>query len=215
MSCAKAAVLDLGGRVLALQLAGHLGGGVERRAEAVADLVEHAFVDRPRGDVPLGLADELLQLELDGDELLDLLVGELEGLDDDALGDLLGAGLDHDDGVGGAGDDQVHVGLVLELLERGVDDQLAVDAADVHRADGAAERDVADRERRGGAERREHVVGVSKSTDSVVATMWTSFMKPLGNSGRIGRSIWRAARIAFSLGRDSRLMKPPGILPAA
>ena len=40
-------------------------------------------------------------------------------------------------------------------------------------------------------------------------------MKPLGNSGRMGRSIWRAARIAFSLGRDSRLMKPPGILPAA
>ncbi len=29
----------------------------------------------------------------------------------------------------------------------------------------------------------------SKSTDSVVATMWISFMKPLGNSGRMGRSI--------------------------
>ncbi len=40
-------------------------------------------------------------------------------------------------------------------------------------------------------------------------------MKPFVNSGRMGRSIWRAVRIAFSLGRDSRLMKPPGILPAA
>ena len=56
----------------------------------------------------------------------------------------LRAGLDHDDGVGGAGDDEVHVRLVLELLERRVDDQLAVDTPDVHGADGAAERDVAD-----------------------------------------------------------------------
>ena len=55
----------------------------------------------------------------------------------------------------------------------------------------------------------------SRSVESTVATTWTSFMKPLGNSGRMGRSIWRAARIAFSLGRDSRLMNPPGILPAA
>src|SRR6185503_2957174 len=36
-----------------------------------------------------------------------------------------------------------------------------------------------------------------------------------GKSGRIGRSVCRAARIAVSDGRDSRLMKPPGILPAA
>ncbi len=43
----------------------------------------------------------------------------------------------------------------------------------------------------------------------------TSFMKPLGNDGRMGRSIWRAVRVALSLGRDSRLMNPPGILPAA
>ena len=94
--------------------------------------LEHALVDRPLGEVPLGLADELLQLELHGDELLDLVVGKAQGLDDDALGDFLGAGLDHDDGVGGAGDDEVHVGLVLQLLERRIDHQLAVDAADVH-----------------------------------------------------------------------------------
>ena len=31
----------------------------------------------------------------------------------------------------------------------------------------------------------------------------------------MGRSVRRAARIAASDGRDSRLMKPPGILPAA
>jgi len=31
----------------------------------------------------------------------------------------------------------------------------------------------------------------------------------------MGRSIWRAVNVAFSLGRASRLKKPPGILPAA
>src|ERR1035437_4466060 len=43
----------------------------------------------------------------------------------------------------------------------------------------------------------------------------TSFMKPFGNDGLMGRSICRAVRVALSLGRDSRLMNPPGILPAA
>src|SRR5919204_325099 len=42
-----------------------------------------------------------------------------------------------------------------------------------------------------------------------------SLAQPFGQSGRIGRSIMRAVRIAFSVGRPSRLKKPPGILPAA
>ena len=41
----------------------------------------------------------------------------------------------------------------------------------------------------------------------------TSDLYPLGNSGRIGRSVRRAARVAASVGRPSRLMNPPGILP--
>jgi hypothetical protein len=44
---------------------------------------------------------------------------------------------------------------------------------------------------------------------------WTSFWNPSGKSGRIERSMMRAERISLSLGRPSRLMKPPGILPAA
>lgn len=51
------------------------------------------------------------------------------------------------------------------------------------------------------------------STDSVVATTCTSLRIPLGNSGRSGRSIRREVKMAFSVGRPSRLMKPPGILP--
>ena len=49
--------------------------------------------------------------------------------------------------------------------------------------------------------------------DSTVSTTWTSFMKPSGKSGRIGRSVRRAVRVSFSVGRPSRLKKPPGILP--
>jgi len=56
---------------------------------------------------------------------------------------------------------------------------------------------------------------ISGLLDSTVSTTWTSFMKPPGNRGRIGRSIRRAVSVSFSVGRPSRLKKPPGIRPAA
>jgi hypothetical protein len=63
------------------------------------------------------------------------------------------------------------------------------------------------------------IAGMSESisgfSDSTVMMTWTSFMKPSGKSGRIGRSIRREVRISFSLGRPSRLKKPPGMRPAA
>ena len=55
----------------------------------------------------------------------------------------------------------------------------------------------------------------SWSVERTVMTHWTSSLYPSGKSGRIGRSVSRQARIAASDGRDSRLMNPPGILPAA
>ena len=63
------------------------------------------------------------------------------------------------------------------------------------------------------------MAGISGSTsgsrDITVAMIWTSCVNPLGNSGRIGRSIRREVRISFSLGRPSRRKKLPGIRPAA
>ena len=53
------------------------------------------------------------------------------------------------------------------------------------------------------------------STLMTVAMTWISLRKPFGHSGRTGRSVMRAVRIARSLGRLSRLMNPPGIFPAA
>ncbi len=55
----------------------------------------------------------------------------------------------------------------------------------------------------------------SWSTERTVETTWTSSRKPSGKSGRSGRSVSRDARIAVSLGRPSRRMNAPGILPAA
>ena len=55
----------------------------------------------------------------------------------------------------------------------------------------------------------------SMSCDSTVTTTCVSFLKPSTNSGRIGRSIRREVSVSFSVGRPSRLKKPPGILPAA
>ena len=152
--------LDGGRRVLAVLLVGDLRRGVDLAGEPGADLFEDALVDGVLGHVPLGLAAGALQLELHVDELLDLVVRDAQGLDHDRLGDLLGARLDHHDGVAGAGDHEVDVGLVLRLLERRVHDELAVDATHAHGADGAVERDLADAESGGGAQRGEHVVGV-------------------------------------------------------
>ena len=55
----------------------------------------------------------------------------------------------------------------------------------------------------------------SPSWASTVTITWVSFLNPGGNSGRIGRSIRREVSVSFSVGRPSRLKKPPGILPAA
>ena len=56
---------------------------------------------------------------------------------------------------------------------------------------------------------------VTRSALRTVQITCTSLRKPFGQSGRIGRSIIRAVRMARSVGRPSRLKKPPGILPAA
>ena len=53
-------------------------------------------------------------------------------------------------------------------------------------------------------------------SDEIASTIsWISFLKPLGKSGRSGRSISREVRISFSAGRPSRLKKPPGMRPPA
>ena len=86
----------------------------------------------------------------------DLLVGDLERLEHRLLVDLLGAGLDHRDGLGGAGDDQVELRL-LGLLQGRVDDELVAHQADAHGADRAGEGHLREHQRGGRAVEGEDV----------------------------------------------------------
>ena len=54
----------------------------------------------------------------------------------------------------------------------------------------------------------------SRSAEIGPAWIWTSSRNPSGKRGRIGRSMRREERISLVVGRPSRLMKPPGNLPA-
>ncbi len=110
--------LDRLGRVLALELVLDLRGVVERRAVRGADLVEQLLVDADRLEDFLLLADLRGEVALQRAELLDLGVGDVERVEDLGLGDLVGAGLDHQDGLLGAGDDQVEVGGVSRRRRR-------------------------------------------------------------------------------------------------
>ncbi len=84
-------------------------------------------------------------------------VRELECLEERLLGDLVGAGLDHRQGVVRADDDEIEGGL-LERLQGGVDDELVVDARDANGAHWAEERQRRHHQRGRGAVDAEDVV---------------------------------------------------------
>ena len=104
------------------------------------------FLARVLGEVALGLDDLLDEADGRNGQRLDELV----------LGQFLGLALDHDDLVIGADVNEVQV-AEFTLGVGGIDDELAVDPADAHRAHGAAEGDVRDAQRRRRAVDGEHV----------------------------------------------------------
>ena len=121
--------------------------GVERLLDVFDDPVLDLFHD---GGIGVGgLVGELLFTDLGDDavdELDDFLVGFMsghDGVEHDVFGDLVTAGLDHGDQVLSGGNSQLEVGD-SSLLEGRVDDDLAVDEADLDRGDGAVPRDVGD-----------------------------------------------------------------------
>jgi hypothetical protein len=93
-------------------------------------------------------------------ELLDLAVGDVEGVEDLGLRDLVGPGLHHEDGVLGAGHDQVERRLEHPLLVRVHHEGALGVEADAHGAHGHRERDVGHHEGEAGAVHGEDVVGV-------------------------------------------------------
>ena len=89
-------------------------------------------------DFHLGLADLVLDALDEGADLLDLLMGEQDGAQHLLLGELLGSGFHHHDGVLGAGHGEVEA-AVLPILHAGVQDILAVHIPDGHGTRGAHE----------------------------------------------------------------------------
>ena len=112
--------------------------------------------------------------------------------------------------------DEGHRVLVVTLTggERGDILNPALDLPDVRARIGDVRRDEMAR-----AAEVPIIAGISGSmclsADITVQITCTSFIKPFGNKGRMGRSIRREVSVSFSLGRASRLKKPPGILPTA
>ena len=88
------------------------------------------------------LAELLVELFLDAAVLLDLLVGELDGLRHNILGNLLHLTLDHHDVLLGGGDHKLKVGL-FHLAEVRVDLELSVDPCHTYLRDRPEERNVA------------------------------------------------------------------------
>ena len=141
-------------------------------------------------------------------------MAEHDGAEHDVLGQLMGFRFDHQHAFLGAGDDQVELGLRHLFVAR-IEHVLAVDVADPRGADGAEERDARERERRRGADQGDDVGVVLEVVAQDGADDLGLVAEQGWNSGRIGRSMRREVSVSFSLGRPSRLKKPPGILPAA
>jgi hypothetical protein len=80
-------------------------------------------------------------LMLQGDDFLDFLVGEIEGVKDDLLGKLARTALDHCQRIVGAGYNQIEL-TALELFKGGEDHESSVDPANPDAGNGFGERDL-------------------------------------------------------------------------
>ena len=106
----------------------------------------------------LGLADLGNDLVDEVDLLLDLLVSLHDTGIHDLVGDLVGAGLDHDHLLSGSGHGHVHAGG-LALLLVGVKDDLAIAVTHLQAADGSGEGDLGVAHAGGGADHGGHLGG--------------------------------------------------------
>src|SRR5215211_6758948 len=144
-------------------LPGELLRDLRRLVELVSvralDLLQQLGIDLRLDDLELllaGLGAKLLDRRAD---LLDLLVGDVESVEDLRLAHALGSTLDHQDGFARTRDDQVHLELLVSLLRR-VDHEVPVKLSDPHRADVGRHRDRRNSHRGRSCVHREDVVRV-------------------------------------------------------
>jgi len=145
----KGGVEHLGHLGLALELFDGEEGFFEIGAGKFAQLGDLLGVRQRFGERLGGQAHFFAQLGLGVADPGDGFVAELHGGDHVVVGHFQRGSFDHDRQVAAAHVDQINVG-VLHLDVSGVQQELAVDAADAHGADGAKERQFAEHEGRGG-----------------------------------------------------------------
>lgn len=137
-------------------------------------------------------------------------MGEDNSFDETVLADLVCLAFDHQDRIGCAGDDDVHRALE-ELVTRRIHDEFAVEFADAYRSDRPVPGDIRKRERCRRTDHRKDVGLVLLVGREHGGNDLNFVTIAFGKSGRIGRSVSRAARMACSDGRPSRRKNPPGI----
>ncbi len=151
---------DLGLDLLLAGVALRAVEGLEHPLNLVVGVLAHGLLDvvarKLQRELLLRLADFRDDAAYEFDDLLHFFMGKQDAAEHDFLGDFLRARLDHQHGLGRAGDGQVHQ-RNLALRDGGVDDVLAVDIADVDRADRAGPRNLRNRQRGGGADHRRDV----------------------------------------------------------
>src|SRR6266508_1035246 len=117
------------GRLLACELLGDLGCLIELLTVRGLDLLHELGIHLGLRDLELLLTRFASQLLYRRADLLDLLVGDVQGVEDLGLADPIGAALDHQDRLAGPGDYEVHLELLVGLLRR-VDHDVAVKLSD-------------------------------------------------------------------------------------
>ena len=188
--------------VLAGHLFGHAHGGFEAGSGGkLFDAGEQGRVVFLRGEGHLRLARELAQLDLRFDEGLDFLAAPFEGVDDHVFGNEGGFAFNHDQRVGGSGEHDVQVAFG-HFLDGGVQDELAVDAADASAGDGFGEGQGRQHDGGGSGRDGEHVGFVFLVGGNDAGEHLHVFGEALGEQ-RADRAVDEAGNEGFALGRTA------------
>ena len=149
-------LLNLIDLAVVIELFANAHRALQRRERLAFDLAHHVGGDRLGADLDLGPGSSLGQVVNRRDDLLDGGVRGFQRFHDLFFRRFPGARLDHHQAVFAAGDHEIELAL-FALLERRVDEELAVEQAHPHAGDGLLERDVGQRQRRRCAGEGEHV----------------------------------------------------------
>src|SRR5579859_247540 len=129
---------------------------VQLRAILFLEVFVDGLVERERRDDNLDRLELRVELLTGGDDLLDLRVAKFESIDDGFFGDFERAGLDHDNGFFGSGDDDVQQALLL-FSNRRVGHELAIQQTNADASNGLLKRQIGTIGRSGSGSNGNHV----------------------------------------------------------